>query len=75
MLNNKTVRIWCHFLDHNRIFVFQAIFLRCQCIVAQKGFTNQTLRVLCVIEFHLPFVNQKHSLKVFSGDFLLTFVL
>lgn len=47
----------------------------CQYIVAQKGFALQTFHVLCIIEFHLSFINQKQSLKVFSGDFLLIFVL
>lgn len=47
----------------------------CHCIVAQKGFPIRTFYVLCVIEFHLSFINRKHSLKVFSGAFLLIFVL
>lgn len=76
MLNNKTVLIWCHFLDHNCIFVFQAIFLHCMSTYCRtERLDNQTFYVLCVIEFQLSFINQKQSLKVLSGDFPLIFVL
>lgn len=76
MLNNKTVLIWCHFLDHNCIFVFQAIFLGCvsKYCCTERLYNPNILCSLCN-EFHLSFVNQKHSQKVFPGDFLLIFVL
>lgn len=49
MLNNKIVLIWCHLLDHNCIFVFQAVFLVvCKSTVSQKDLTIQTLCVLHV---------------------------
>lgn len=76
MLNNKIALMWCHVLESTALVLYLKLFSYVTCLpCATENFSVRTLYRLCVDDFPLIILYQYQPMRIFSGDFLLIFVL